>query len=167
MQPPPDRTRLLEDWRKIIARVAKSDPATAFARRALARESVLREQDPDRSLYLGEYRPAAKSKDPLALRILGGLLLRDGRQAEALPLLQSALILRQDEAPPVEELLLALLAYEAGQPADARAWLIQARQQLPPEFPLVPRASSSRPFDWESWHETEVLLKEAERRLER
>jgi WD40 repeat protein len=121
-------------------------------------------------------------------RLHAALLLRTGSAKEALPLLQARLKARPKDAPPVEELLLALAHHALEQPEEARqhlavasAWLDQG--QLPvraaavvgtmvtnrpaavPSMLLLPQHPRLNPQDWETRLELEALRAEAERAL--
>jgi hypothetical protein len=116
--------------------------------------------------------------------------LRTGSAKEALPLLQASLKSRPAEAPPVEELLLALAHHALGQPDQARqqlgsavAWLDQGQLPLqasaivgglstgwPATLPLTqarPLHPRLNPLDWETRLELETLRAEAEQALAR
>jgi hypothetical protein len=62
----------------------------------------------------------------LEARLHAALLLRTGSAKEALPLLQARLKARPKDAPPVEELLLALAHHALEQPEEARRYLAVA-----------------------------------------
>jgi WD40 repeat protein/serine/threonine protein kinase len=101
--------------------------------------------------------------DPLALRLLGGLLLRQGKPAEAISPLKLALLLRGPGKPPVEELLLSIAYLDAGQRDESGRWHAQALDWLnrkPKRVALAP----NQELNWESWYECEVLRAEAEAR---
>jgi hypothetical protein len=109
--------------------------------------------------------PPADDKNPLARRTRGGLLLRLEKAVEALPVLEAALKERGDDKPTVEELLLAWAYLDTNQPdrakpiwAKATAWLDQppepARVNDMAGAPTDPRYNA---FDWETWHEIDVL----------
>jgi hypothetical protein len=103
-------------------------------------------------------------------------------------LAETALRLRDNDRPPVEELLLALAYLEIKQPADAErhyaeavAWLNRFRQPMQVlsvlgaiptggfhaaaelfKQPIDPRYDA---FDWETWHECDVIRAEVEAKL--
>jgi hypothetical protein len=131
---------------------------------------------------------AKDQPDGLALRLHAGLLLRTGSAKEALPLLQARLKSRPPDAPPVEELLLALTHQALDQPDQARqhlaratAWLDQGQLPLqataivgslgtgwPTTLPLTqarPSHPRLHPLDQETRLELEALRAEAERAL--
>jgi len=109
--------------------------------------------------------------------------LRQKKAAEAVPVLEAALKERGDDPPPVEELLLAWAYLDTDQAdkakvlwAKATAWLDGQQEAvraadlagtlpagalpgLAPLFvaPTHPRYSA---FDWETWHELDVLRRE-------
>jgi hypothetical protein len=74
------------------------------------------------------FLPAADVKRPFAQRTRGGLLLRQKKPTEAVPALEEALKNRGDDAPPVEELLVAWAYLHTGQTVKAKAlWAKAAR----------------------------------------
>ena len=81
--------------------------------------------------------PSADEKGLIVQRTRGGLLLRQQKTAEAVPLLEAALKERGDDKPPVEELLLAW-AYLDTKQADkakelwtkATAWLDRGQETV-------------------------------------
>jgi len=122
-------------------------------------------------------------KGLLSQQTRGGLLLRQGKAAEAVAVLEAALKDRGDDRPPVEELLLAW-AYLGTKQADkakalwtkATAWLDRGQEAvraanvvgvlpggvLPGVAPLFAPPADPRynAFDWETWHEIDVLRRE-------
>ena len=127
--------------------------------------------------------PAADDKRPFAQRTRGGLLLRQKKAAEAVPGLEAALKDRGDDPPPVEELLLAWAYFDTDQADKAKAlwtkataWLDSQQEAvratnlagtlpagaLPGVAPLflVPTHPRYNAFDWETWHELDVLRRE-------
>jgi hypothetical protein len=123
-----------------------------------------------------------------ARRLLGGLLLRQGKPTAAEAPLLAALKLRAADAPPVEELLLSIACAEMNRPEDARKWLDRAvdwidRYRTPlqvvraigggagsplcalTELHKYPGDPRYDPLDWETWYELEVFRHESERRL--
>jgi WD40 repeat protein len=129
------------------------------------------------------FLPAADDKHPLARRTRAGLLLRQKKAADAVPVLEAALKDRGDDPPPGEELLLAWAYLDTDHPDQAKAlwtkataWLDGQQEAvrtvdlagtllagalpgLAPLFvaPTHPRYSA---FDWETWHELAVLRRE-------
>jgi hypothetical protein len=123
-----------------------------------------------------------------AARLHAALLLRTGSAKEAVPRLQARLKARPKDAPPVEELLLALAHHALDQPDEARrhlavatAWLDQGQLPLqataivgslgtgwPAVLPLTqarPLHPRLNPLDWETRLELEALRAEAEKAL--
>jgi hypothetical protein len=130
----------------------------------------------------------AGQQDQLALRILGGLLIRTGRPQAAMAPLINAIKRRAPDRPPVEELLLAIACADQKRIEDARRWLDEAARwleqyRLPfqvastvagfPAGPLCGLAELHKPppdprydpFDWETWHEIDVFRRVAEHKL--
>jgi hypothetical protein len=139
--------------------------------------------DADRKSLLAAFEKSPARQDALELRVFGGLLLRDGRPADAIKPLETALALRVADSPPVEELLLALACHDWKKPAEAQRWLAKAttwidryRQpvrwaahlaaidvaMLPALSSLVHEPADPRydPGQWETWHELETLRRE-------
>jgi hypothetical protein len=138
--------------------------------------------------YAEPFLPAADDKHPLARRTRAGLLLRQKKADEAVPVLEAALKDCGDDPPPVEEMLLAWAYLDTRQPdkakerwAKATAWLDQGQEAvravnlactqpagalsgLTPLFvaPTHPRYNA---FDWETWHEIGVLRRELAHRF--
>jgi tetratricopeptide (TPR) repeat protein len=133
--------------------------------------------------------PSADEKGLLSRRTRGGILLRRQREDEAVPVLEAALKDRGDDQPPVEELLLAWAYHETKQPDKAKemwtkatAWLDKGQEAvraanavgtlpagvllgLEPLF-VAPTHPRYNVFDWETWHELDVLRRELAPRLE-
>jgi WD40 repeat protein len=126
--------------------------------------------------------------DRLATRLVAQDLIRDGKPAQAIPLLFRCLLARPASSPPVEELLLAQAYLECRQVAEARRCYRAAAEWLDrPGQParvvnlvahgtlnswaglgiaVAPVEDERRnPFDWETWHECDVFRAEVERRL--
>ena len=119
-------------------------------------------------------------RKPFAFAALrGGLLLRQKKAGEAVPALKD----RGDDPPPVEELLLAWAYLDTDQADKAKAlwtkataWLDSQQEAvratnlagtlpagaLPGVAPLflVPTHPRYNAFDWETWHELDVLRRE-------
>ena len=152
---PQDRQRLLAERSKLQGNDRLIEARTAVHSPTLAK------------VELGPAAFRALQWDAQALRLLGGLLIRDGKPADAVIFLKLAIVLRADERPPVEELLLALAHRNAKQPDEAAKWHAQAISWLdryqPPLRVLTGGALPSQidprydPFDWESWYECEVF----------
>jgi hypothetical protein len=187
---PQQRPSLLRERNAVLAGMHHDDrrdplPVLRLARAAVwAPDSVPNVKD----LLPAVAKLAKDQPDGLALRLHAALLLRTGSAKEALPLLQACLKSRSPDAPPVEELLLALAHHALGQPDQARqhlaaatAWLDQgqlplratavvatlgtnwaAAATLTQVTPLHPRLN---PLDWETRLELEALRAEAERAL--
>jgi eukaryotic-like serine/threonine-protein kinase len=123
--------------------------------------------------------------DPLALRLVGGLLIRNGEPLKAIGPLSVALALRAPGRPPVEELLLALAHAKSGRTDEAKTWHSTAitwldRYQRPLQVTSAVGTASTdgwgamlelvrdqadpryNPFDWETWYECQVFRAEVE-----
>ena len=172
---------------RILEATLKQDAKNAAARLLLARTAwhspTLGPKDAAALL------PSADEKGLLARRTRGGLLLRQQKAAEAVAVLEAALKERGDDKPPVEELLLAW-AYLDTKQADkakelwtkATAWLDRGQEAvraanvaatLPggvlPGVALLfapPADPRYNAFDWETWHELDVLRRELAPRFE-
>jgi hypothetical protein len=153
---------------KLVARTVLTDPRAAADRKSL----------------LTAFEKSPARPNALELRVFGGLLWRDGRPADAIKPLESAVALRTGDSPPVEELLLALAYHDWKKPAEAQRWLARAtswidryRQamrwvnhlaainggMLPALSSLGHEPADPRydPVQWETWHELETLRQEA------
>jgi hypothetical protein len=131
---------------------------------------------------------AADGKDYLALRTLGGLLLRAGRPADAAKRLRQALAVRGSQDTAADELLLALASHNLGQREEARSWLDRAtawrdRGRVAPllgsalaaapagvlaPLPVLyaePPDPRERLLGWQAWLEWTVLYREAQSAL--
>jgi hypothetical protein len=178
---PSQRTDLLRQRTALFEATLKQNKDDASVRLLLARTAwhspALGPKD------AGDFLPAADDKQPFAQRTRGGLLLRQKKAAEAVPVLEAALKNRGDDTPPVEELLLACAYLDTG-PADkakqmwaeATAWLDGQQEAvraadlagtlpagaLPGVAPLfvVPTHPRYSALDWETWHELDVLRSE-------
>jgi hypothetical protein len=127
----------------------------------------------------------AASGDALALRLVGGLLIRNGEPDKAVGPLVIALALRTPDRPPVEELLFALAHAKAGRLDDATKWHAKAvawldKYQRPMQVASAVGTASTagwggalellraqadprdNPFDWETWFECRVFRAEVE-----
>jgi WD40 repeat protein len=183
---PPKRTELLRDRNGLLWATLKQNKDDAPARLLLARTAW-------HSPELGpkdatDLLPAADDKRPFAQRTRGGLLLRQKKAAEAVPVLEAALKERGDDPPPVEELLLAWAYLDTNQADKARAlwakamaWLDGGQEAvraadlagtlpagaLPGVAPLfvLPTHPRYSAFDWETWHELDVLRRELAPRI--
>jgi len=133
--------------------------------------------------------PSADETGLIARRTRGGLLLRQGKAAEAVAVLEATLKDRGDDRPPVEELLLAWAYFDTNQADKAKdlwtkatAWLDRGQEAvraanvvgaLPggvlPGVALLfapPADPRYNAFDWETWHELDVLRRELAPRFE-
>ena len=141
------------------------------------------------SLLNAAFRKAVDSRGPVALRTLGGLLLREGRAAEAVHPLRMALALRAKDNPPIEEALLSLACHAWQLPDEARQWLARASDRLDRRSNLAAAAdwigsgavgpwALVRPrlpldevgFDlgvWDEWFDADTLRHEAEIKIRR
>ena len=154
----------------------------ASARSAAGRRTAWHSPDlgPDDASSL---LPSADEKGLLARRTRGGLLLRLKKADEAVPVLEAALKDRGDDQPPVEELLLAWAYLDLKQTDKAKklwtkatAWLDRQQEAVraanvvgtlpggmwPGITPLFSPPNDPRynAFDWETWHELDVLRRE-------
>jgi hypothetical protein len=178
---PAQRADLLRQRTEFLEATLKQDAQHAAARLLLARTAwhspALGPKDTAALL------PSADEKGLLPRRTRGGLLLRQQKAAEAVALLEAGLKDRGDDKPPVEELLLAWAYHETKQVDKAKemwtkatTWLERGQEAvraanvvgtlpgrvLPGVTPLfAPRADPRyNAFDWETWHELEVLRRE-------
>jgi hypothetical protein len=180
---PSQRAELIRHRTQYLEETLKQDAQNAAARLVLARtawhSSALGPKD------TAALVPSADQTSLLALRTRGGLLLRQQKADDAMPVLEAALKERgeHDELPPVEELLLAWTYHETKQTdkakdlwTKAKVWLERGQEavraanvvgELPAGLlpglerlfasPIHPRYNS---FDWETWHEFDVLRRE-------
>ena len=132
---------------------------------------------------------SADEKGLLARRTRGGLLLRQQKATDAVKGLEAALKERGDNEPPVEELLLAWAYLDTKQTDKAKeqwtkatSWLDRQQEAvraanligtlpggvLPGMAPLFAAPADPRynAFDWETWHELDVLRRELAPRFE-
>jgi WD40 repeat protein/tRNA A-37 threonylcarbamoyl transferase component Bud32 len=181
------RTELLRYRTAYLEATLKQDGQDASARLPLARTAW-------HSPALGPKEtaallPPASDKGLLQRRTRAGLLLRQQKPNEAVAVLEAALKERCDDKPPAEELLLAWAYLDTKQPDKAKemwnkatAWLDRGQQAVraadavgalpvgvlqgmgalfaPPADPRY------NPFDWETWHEIDVLCRELAPRFE-
>jgi hypothetical protein len=189
---PQQRQALLRERNAVLARMPRDYRRDPLPLLRLARAVVWAPDSvPDvKDLLPAVAKLAKDDPDGPAPRLHAGLLLRTGSAKEALPLLQSRLKSRPPDAPPVEELLLALAHQALGQPEQARqhlaaatAWLDQG--QLPLQATAIVGALGTgwhdastltqarplhrrlSPLDWETRLELEALRAEAEQALAR
>jgi WD40 repeat protein len=178
---PAKRTYLLRLRTAVLEVLLEQNKDDAAARLLLARTAW---HSPEEGPKDAEpLLPVAEDKNSLARRTRGGLLLRLNKSGEALPVLEAALKERGDDKPPVEELLLAWAYLDANKPdkamtmwTKATAWLDGQQQAvraanvagilpagaLPGVAPLFAPPADPRynAFDWETWHELDVLRRE-------
>ncbi len=132
---PDQRRDLLRRRHAILTAALKSNAGDAWAARALAHQAV---SDPD---SVADRKPLltalAKQQNAPMDRVHGGLLLRTGSAREAAIVLRAAIRHRGADAPPVEELLLALAHVRLKQFAEARlhlrttvAWMQRGSEPL-------------------------------------
>jgi WD40 repeat protein len=178
---PARRAELLRQRTAYLGATLKQDPQNAAARLPLARTAwhspALGPKDNAALL------PSADEKGLLQRRTRAGLLLRQQKAVEAVPVLEAALGIRGDDKPPVEELLLAWAYLDTKQHDKAKemwtkatTWLDRGQEAVraanvagalpggvlagvatlgtPPADPRY------NPFDWETWHEIDVLRRE-------
>jgi hypothetical protein len=126
------------------------------------------------------FPPAADDKSAIARRTRAGLFLRLKKADQAGVVVDAALKDRGDDRPPVDELLLAWAYLDTNQPDKAKAmwtkataWLDSQQEALraanvagalpagplPGVAPLFAPPNDPRynAFDWETWHEIDVL----------
>ena len=178
---PSRRADLLRQRTTFLEATLNQDAQNAGARLLLARTAwhspTLGPKD------TAALRPAADEKGLLARRTRGGLLLRQQKAADAVAVLEAALKERGDDRPPVEELLLAWAYLDTKQTDKAKAlwtkamgWLDHGQEAvrtaniavtmpggvLPGMGMLLapPTHPHYNAFDWETWHELDVLRRD-------
>jgi hypothetical protein len=185
---PSRRGELLQERTTFLEETLKQNKADAAARLLLARTAW---HSPDLGpMDAASYLPSADDKRPIAQRTRGGLLLRLKKADDAVPVLEAALKGRGEDRPPVEELLLAWAYLDSKQPDKAKelwtkatAWLERQQETvraanvvatlpagvLPGVTPLFTAPADPRynAFDWETWHELDVLRRELTPRFTR
>jgi hypothetical protein len=121
---PEQRRELLARRRAVLTTELKKTPGDIWAARALARQAV---GDPgslsDRETLLSFRAALSTQQDAPHDRSYGALLLRTDSPREAILVLRAAIQNRDPDAPPVEELLLALAHLQRDQTAEARKYL--------------------------------------------
>jgi WD40 repeat protein/tRNA A-37 threonylcarbamoyl transferase component Bud32 len=161
-----------------------STAVAAAAVRLISRDPL----PPRPGMFAAVFQQAVTARDPAALRALSGLLLRDGKSADALQAAQMALALRNKDEPPVEEALLALAFHDLKRPDDARRWLAVASERLDrrrhitaaadwvgggaiglweltrPRLPLSD--SWPDPASWDGWFDADTLRAEARAKIQ-
>jgi hypothetical protein len=169
---PEQRSELLRQRTVFLESSLKQNDKDASARLLLARTAW-------HSPALGPrnaaaFLPPADEKGLLQRRTRGGLLLRQGKAAEAVTVLEVALKDRGDDQPPVEELLLAWAYLDTKQTEKAKtlwtkamAWLDLGQEAMSAAnvAGTPPGHSRYNAFDWETWHEIDVLRRELMQRL--
>jgi hypothetical protein len=163
---PAERADLLRERTRFLEQALNQNKDNPAARLLLARTAW-------HSPALGpvdaaDLLPAADDTNQLVRRTRGGLMLRLKMAEQALPKLEAALQERGDDRPPVEELLLAWAYVDTSQADRARAMWAKATAWLdhPPEparagdIAGAPDDPRYNPFDWETWHELDVLRRE-------
>jgi WD40 repeat protein/tRNA A-37 threonylcarbamoyl transferase component Bud32 len=163
---PSQRTDLLRQRTAFLEEARKQNKDDAAARLLLARTAwhspTLGPKDAVPLL------PAVDDKNPIARRTRGGLLLRQKKAEDAVPVLEAALKERGDDKPPVEELLLAWAYLDTDQADKAKALWTKGTAWLdrPGDAPRAAEVAGEptdpryNAFDWETWHEIDVLRRE-------
>jgi hypothetical protein len=124
---PGQRSALLQRRRTILAAALKANRNDAWAARALARQAVGDHTSvPGRATLSSLRAVLAQHQDAPQDRLYGALLLRTGTPRDAILVLRAALARRGPDAPPVEEILLALAHAQQHQPTEARENLRKA-----------------------------------------
>jgi tetratricopeptide (TPR) repeat protein len=137
------------------------------------------------AMLAAAFHSVINHRQPAAVRVVGGLLLRAGRVDESVRALRMSLALRGDGGPPVEEALLALACRQLKRPVEARDWLARASARLDerktltaagdwvgggaagiwyllrPRIPLVDPWID--PLEWDSWFDADILRREGEK----
>jgi hypothetical protein len=169
---PDERAGLLKRRHTILAAMLKKTPGDVWAARALARQAIADPLTvPDRASLLPILASLTKEADDAAShRLHGGLLIRTGSAKEAVTVLQTAIKNRGPDAPPVEELLLALAHIELKQFAVARkhlqtavAWMRRGTAQAP--LAITPPDPRLMPLDPQTAHDLTALRAEVEKTL--
>jgi WD40 repeat protein/tRNA A-37 threonylcarbamoyl transferase component Bud32 len=163
---PAQRADLLKQRTAFLEEALKQNKGDAAARLLLARTAWHR--PPLGPKGAEPLLPAADDRNPLARRTRAGLLLRLKKADEALPVLEAALKERGDDRPPVEELLLAWAYLDTDQADKAKALWTKATAWLdrPGDAPRATEVAGEptdpryNAFDWETWHELDVLRRE-------
>jgi WD40 repeat protein len=139
---PEERGDLLQRRRTILTGALTAKPNDSWAARALARQAVSDPESlPDRQVLLAARAALGGQQDAPRDRHHGALLLRTGTAKEAILVLRAALRNRDENAPPVEEVLLALAHARLKQRAEARAYLRKAAGWMRPAVEPVRAAS--------------------------
>jgi WD40 repeat protein/tRNA A-37 threonylcarbamoyl transferase component Bud32 len=186
---PNQRREVLGERNEVLFGMLTANQRDPYALRRLARCTLWAPNSVPNQNRLLPGLTALLKDQPTALtqRVHAGLLVRLGSSREALPPLQALLKTRDKNAPPVEELLLALAHLDLEQPADARKHLDAAVRWLDQGTPplnaatlvaagaagwsglgmLALPASDPRlePRDWETRLELKALRQEVELKL--
>jgi tetratricopeptide (TPR) repeat protein len=170
---PAQRPALLRERTQLLDATLQHDPRNAAASLLLARTAW---HSPTLGLLdSAALLPSADDKGQVAMRTRGGILLRLGRVAEAIAVLEAALKERASDQPPVEELLLAW-AYDENKQADkamelwtkAKAWLERTQQPVHAvHFAGTPPDQRGSVSNWETWYELDILWRELASRFEK
>jgi hypothetical protein len=141
---PEQRHDLLARRYAVLAAALKADAKDAWAARALARQAVGDPDSlPDRQTLLTARASLRQRQDSPHDRHHGALLLRTGSAREATLVLRAAIRRRPMNAPPVEEMLLALAHARLNQRAQAVGYLRTAVAWMRPATEPVRAASLS------------------------
>jgi WD40 repeat protein len=139
---PEQRGEFLTRRRTILAAALKANPNDSWASRALARQAVGDPDSlPDRQALITARAALRGQQDAPHDRHYAALLLRTGSAREALLVLRAALRNRDKNAPPVEEMLLALAHARLNQRAQAVGYLRKAIGRMRPATEPVRAAS--------------------------
>jgi hypothetical protein len=181
-----ERPNLLKRRTAVLTAALKNAPDDTWAGRALARQVIGDPASvPARATLLTALATLAKPQDASNDTLHGVLLLRTSSPREAVLVLRAARNKRGPDAPPVEELLLALAHARLKQPAEARKHLHTAVAWMQRGNPTVKAASllgragrqpfaalavehvdpRFNPLDHQTAHELKALRAEAEKAL--
>jgi hypothetical protein len=121
---PEQRTRRLTQRSAVLTAALQANANDTWAARALARQAIGDPRSLARRAILISLRDALARQQCAPMdRLYGAILLRTGATKEAILVLRAALRNRDGDAPPVEELLLALAHLQRRQPNEARKHL--------------------------------------------
>jgi hypothetical protein len=185
---PDQRGFTLQRRAAVLTAALKQTPDDPWAARALARQAIADPASTDRETLLTVRAALARQQDAPNDRLFGALLLRTGSARDAVLVLRAARNKRGPDAPPVEELLLALAHAHRKQPAEAHkhlraavAWMqrgsepiraaslagLAARSPLSAlaALPLTPPDPRLVPLDHQTAHELTALRAEVEKAL--
>jgi hypothetical protein len=189
---PDQRSALLQERNAILLDMRATNALDSFPALRLARAALWAPASvKDPNTLLPTLAAVCKDRPSvLEQRLHAGLLLRTGSPREAVPILQACIQARDHDAPPVEELLLALAQAALEMPDEARkhldcavTWMERGQRPIqaaavvgalpggwPTVLPLVhaiPLDPRLNPLDWETRLELEALRAEAEKALAR